>query len=157
MPGSIPGIALAQSELIGQDGTHAAEWGDAGSNPVWALLKRPRRALITDSGTRLGREAFRVSDGLAEPSGSSQALSFGFHLMMWLVIMASVDQMTTGLGPDKLQPCHVLLLGQVGVILDTTVCRSRHDEVLRFVVDHTPESAFLQSALVLAFSINGFY
>lgn len=72
--------------------------------------------------------------------------------MMWPVIMAPVDQMTTGLGLDQLQPCHVLFLGQVGVVLDASVCRNRHDEVLRFVVNYTPESAFLQSAFPFAIS-----
>lgn len=61
--------------------------------------------------------------------------------------MSPVDQWTTGLRLDYLQPVNVLLLGDLGVVFDTAIGGDRHDEVLRFVVNDTPESAFLQSAI----------
>ena len=61
--------------------------------------------------------------------------------------MSPVDQRATGLRLNCLQPIDVLLLGGLGVVLDTPVGGDCHDEVLRFVVNDTPESAFLQSAI----------
>lgn len=67
--------------------------------------------------------------------------------MVGLVVMAPVDQMPARLCLNHVKPSDVLLLGSLGVIFDAAIGRDCHDEVLRFVVNDTPESAFLQSAI----------